>query len=572
MFFLVGAIVILLGAVLLLIGVRGCVVGDDPHCRNCGFNLRGRDAASKRCPECGTELSDAAIRIGERRRRPTMASVGAVMLLVGLAGTGWTGWEFAQSHDWTPWKPTAWLVEDLDSADPMLPGRARRELIRRIESKDFPQAKVDALIDRMLDRQGDRSKTWNPLWGDVVDAAIVNKRIEPTRLARYLRQGVSATLEFKPKIRRGQALSLNLSLRNDRFGSNTRLRGTWAAGPMMLGDVVMFKPWAEQKQETDLAGGAGYGMSLDGSMWTAGGLPDGKHTLHSSVHYKVMVTQPAEAAAWRTEFDVPLSLPVELVPAGATVDEFKVDEARRGEMVKALATARVTHDEKNRVDVRVKALDPPVGVSADVYLTQDGAEQKVGGMRIDAGASRWCNVPAWPKPKFGGVVDVHLRPAQDPADATRRVYTYWGEEIVIRNVTVDAPYDPAFNRDESLRPRVEKSLKIPKLTRNSGASDPRWRIGANLSADAPAVKLSYGVYLRAKDGREVKLTRWDVSPSTGGVGYGTSGPDVDPEGKAMTCDVIYRPDRDWEIHTSDLTPPWGGEVIFRDVPIESSAK
>ena len=263
MLFSLAAFILLLGLVLLIAGVRGRVVGDDPHCRRCGFNLRGRDAASTRCPECGTELSDATIRTGERRRRPAMATAGAILFFVGFAGVGWAGWEFAATHDWTPWKTTSWLVDDLDSADPNLPGQARRELIRRVQSSDVPQSKVDAMMDHLLALQGDQARAWNSAVGDVIDAAIVAKRIEPTRLTRYLKQGVSASLEFKPKIRRGQTLNMSLSLRCDRLGSNTQLRGSWTATPILLDDVEMIKSWAGQKEESGLAGNSGYGMSLD---------------------------------------------------------------------------------------------------------------------------------------------------------------------------------------------------------------------------------------------------------------------------------------------------------------------
>src|SRR5439155_16688901 len=253
----------------------------------------------------------------------------------------------------------------------------------RVQSKDFAQAKVDQLLDRLLQRQGDRSRTWNPMFGDIIDVALIKKRMDGPRVERYLRQGIDAKLEFKPKIRRGQTLSINLSLRGDRYGSFTRLRGTWEGAPIVLDDVTMIKSWAHGLGEGSLTGGGGYGMGIDGKMWTAGNLADGKHTLGTSIRYKVTEIEPSPAASGPISFEVPLSLPVELFPAGATVDEFKVDEAQRDAMNKAVSIARVTHDENGKVDVRIKALGPPMPVSADVILTQGAARQTVGNVRLD---------------------------------------------------------------------------------------------------------------------------------------------------------------------------------------------
>ena len=62
-------LMLLAGAVLLVIGLRGRRVGDHPVCRRCGFDLFGNPAAA-RCPECGADLGvSGAVRTGHLRRR-----------------------------------------------------------------------------------------------------------------------------------------------------------------------------------------------------------------------------------------------------------------------------------------------------------------------------------------------------------------------------------------------------------------------------------------------------------------------------------------------------------------------
>lgn len=96
------ALLIVIGAWLLIRGAVGRRVNDHPICRGCGFDLVGlyeRTATGQvmKCPECGRELSGArGVRIGARRRSGLAIAVGVVMLAVGaapvgmaLSGTNW---------------------------------------------------------------------------------------------------------------------------------------------------------------------------------------------------------------------------------------------------------------------------------------------------------------------------------------------------------------------------------------------------------------------------------------------------------------------------------------------------
>jgi hypothetical protein len=208
-----------------------------------------------------------------------------------------------------------------------------------------------------------------------------------------------------------------------------------------------------------------------------------------------------------------------------------------------------------------------VPIAASVVLTQGDASQKIGQLLIDAGKPpHWVQIYSWQKPRFTGSVDIHLKPDQAAADGQRVLATYWGEEIVIPSINVDAPYDPPFVKDESLRPAVEKSLMVPRLRRIGGDSP----IEVTVEAHGPPIKLVYHILL-VRDGRERLAGHGPVVYNVGGNNsYGTSSPDVDPAHKAATCDVILRPSRDWETSSSDLTPPWAGEVVFHDVKIEST--
>jgi hypothetical protein len=45
--------------------------------------------------------------------------------------------------------------------------------------------------------------------------------------------------------------------------------------------------------------------------------------------------------------------------------------------------------------------------------------------------------------------------------------------------------------------------------------------------------------------------------------------DVDPDHAAEECNVILRPNPDWEKSSNDLNPPWDGQIVIPHVKIES---
>jgi len=210
----------------------------------------------------------------------------------------------------------------------------------------------------------------------------------------------------------------------------------------------------------------------------------------------------------------------------------------------------------------------PIAMAMTVVLKQGSTEQKVGGLLIGAGGGAHWQAPyASDKPKFTGVVDIHLRPDQAVADSQRTLGTYWGEEIVLKDVQVDAPYDPPFNRDESVRAAVVKAIQVPKIERMSAVN----MLSVNTTYIGSPVKLAFQEIL-SWNGHEVVVNPYGgyVSPNAN-QGWGTSCDDVDPLHQASECNVIFRPNPEWEKSSPDLTPPWGGEVVLHHVKIAPPA-
>lgn len=79
---------LLVGAVVLLIvAFRARHIGDEPRCRQCGYDLRGVVDQAQACPECGQSLDTPhAIRRGRRTRDWRWMGVAAGLFVVGLVG------------------------------------------------------------------------------------------------------------------------------------------------------------------------------------------------------------------------------------------------------------------------------------------------------------------------------------------------------------------------------------------------------------------------------------------------------------------------------------------------------
>src|SRR5262245_26880220 len=97
------------GAGLIVRGLVGRRVGDEPRCRRCRYIVKGVE--SGQCPECGLELGPRSIRVGLRYRRRGALALGAVALLAGggLSAAVVSGW--AARTNLYQYLPTGWVTK-----------------------------------------------------------------------------------------------------------------------------------------------------------------------------------------------------------------------------------------------------------------------------------------------------------------------------------------------------------------------------------------------------------------------------------------------------------------------------
>src|SRR5947207_13945165 len=121
----VGALA-LIGLAFLILGLWPQRIGDELRCRKCSYVVE--NISSEKCPECGSILSGKGSVRGRRRRTPLLWIPGLVLLLVALAAAAT---ETYRRVDWYRYKPTRWVINDLEARDGVKEERAFRELMRR---------------------------------------------------------------------------------------------------------------------------------------------------------------------------------------------------------------------------------------------------------------------------------------------------------------------------------------------------------------------------------------------------------------------------------------------------------
>jgi hypothetical protein len=150
-------ILVILGMRLVVTGWRARCDLEYPHCRRCGYNLTG--LTSPRCPECGTHLAPETVVQGWRRA--DLRRIGRGVLLIAIAGAvfGVSQIPYVRHFSRLSLRPTAVLLDDLESGDRTAIMQAAGELLRRESRLDADALKRIAAVARNRYVSGQAS--WN---------------------------------------------------------------------------------------------------------------------------------------------------------------------------------------------------------------------------------------------------------------------------------------------------------------------------------------------------------------------------------------------------------------------------
>src|SRR5258706_3467735 len=201
---IVGSIA-LVGLCLLKIGRWPRRRGNGRYCRSCEYNLSGLTSA--RCPECGAELSVQTEVTGERRRRAGLAWIGALLLIISLAGLGMVWWGPLKQVDWYRYKPSRWVAADLRSTDDELVERAWNELERRRRDRPLSDAVEYTASEAALAEQAKPEDQHGSLEEKLVDyltRRAAAGRPDAGQMDRFFRQANRVELLVRPIVVKGE--------------------------------------------------------------------------------------------------------------------------------------------------------------------------------------------------------------------------------------------------------------------------------------------------------------------------------------------------------------------------------
>ena len=436
---------------LLAVGLRGRRTDDHPVCRRCGYDLTGGPA--DRCPECGGDLSRRrAVRVGHRRRRPTLIAAALALSGVGVATHGWPAVE----------RRPSWLLV----WQTHLPGDAQRAalftLSRRMAAATPTDAVVDGLVDRGLavqaaSRSDDRA--WNGTWGSLIESARKAGRVDPARWATYLRQASLVHLRVRPTVRPGDPLPVVIE-QETRTGDGQML--AWYDRPALRidGRPVPSAGWPGTSSSlVPTWGGRPAGPPeppippVDGRVTR--GLSVGRHEVSATLRVAVLFTTrympfdhapvmgpPPPTMVIDFTADVPVSAAFDVCDAGHEPPVTSVDPARRKMVVEGLRVSGIClrNDGSIQLNVNVDPFQAPPGGVFRVSVRPAGGADRVILPCLDCRLDAWCIPPsARCDPVWIGTAteaDVTFWPDAEAARRMMDATPIWGEPVVIRAVPI----------------------------------------------------------------------------------------------------------------------------------------
>jgi hypothetical protein len=445
-----GILLLLTGWAAWSLGRRGLAVGLHPICAHCSFDLFGLPEDRRHCPECGADiLADSAVLLGHRRplRAPMAAGLAIALLGAGLTGTaavrGYLAW------DASPYKPLRWLVADVDSPDFTLRRRTCTELQTRMAHSRLSQPELQQVADKVLTLQADRTLTWDPHWGDLLQAAHARRPspgspvLAPAAWQRYLSQAPDLAVRIRPRVRTDDPIPLEVTCRL-RAGTDYqnmghielsldaaihlgKLTGTLQGRATSLDQVPLPTTWSL--------------LWLPGAADTQwpDGIPTGVQS--ADVAFTLTARDFAGTTAMRKQT---FSLPLEVLARGeSSVRLVKSPPASVGrEMADAIRWRGLDDGRGNSVlrqsGARLWISGPPVCAAFRVVLRQNGREWGLARLMVrsnDAALVPLEFAPAISGGLQNGPAEIVCLPDPGMAVGTVDVLEVWGESLH-RDLTV----------------------------------------------------------------------------------------------------------------------------------------
>ena len=434
MFIAIGSV----GVVLILLGARNILValrrreGTEPHCRKCNYPLHGLE--SDRCPECGSELAGSNIARGSARPWWRALRPGAVIVVLLGAGMLAACVAQVQNFNWYQYKPTYFVLRDLNSPRGADIQRAWMELVARDSAGSLWKSSRDAMVRFALAHQANAKPPINPL-----DTAVVNYLgmrtlagdLPADQQHRFLDQSARTQVALRAHVRQGDSAPYGLTTESLLPPSGNFWTRITMSELKVDGSVV-----------SKVTGTMEFGQ-MGGSGTFASAAPPPAVGIHHAIE-----TARVEV------FSGPMgdtSRSSRLYVADRQLaGDFAVVRRGEGELIRGVFDPKSEAAAKAAVSVRdfkydaklrqlggqIQFQNPPTDMAFEAWARYGGKEVSLGffSCRAGAGISGYATSNAVDAPT--GMIDVILVPSEKAAADTLDIYSYWNGKIELRNVAM----------------------------------------------------------------------------------------------------------------------------------------
>lgn len=350
--------------------------------------------------------------------------------------------------NWIQITPVSWLRASARAGTGPASDRALNELVRRLNASKLSSEQIDTLVSDALKVQADLTRTWQPDWGNIIEAARGKGAVSDEDWETYAKQAVAGafTLQVRPEVRRGDPLPYRIRELAGRVGNGDAFWVSHERGQLKLGNVTHTSGGSGGSLLTPFGGGSfGSYASLTPEEWAR--IPDGPQEAHVTLAFTVREYQSnPDRGPVITEQSVTLTSQWEIVradqPTVTVTSPSEHREAVRDSLKNIELTRRKQADGTPYLEGMFRLNQPPMDLAFDVVLRSGSREWKQGTVSIVSGGNTHWSTSSEDVPDADVTkVDVVFVPSEEVARQTVGLTNIWGETVVIPDVPIKS--DPS---------------------------------------------------------------------------------------------------------------------------------
>lgn len=209
---------IAVGAMLVLLGLRGRRINRNPCCKQCGFDLAAHYPQSPTCPECGAGIKLARfVQMGQRRRMWSLVVLGLPLIVLPMAPIAVVLFASITRTDLSRYKPLPlllWEARNLPEPDVKASGAFLYD--KQLKGQLTPE-EYDRVLAAAFAMQANADRPFPDEWGEIVDQARLDGKVNDEQVAAVRMAGAAAKWQCRPMVHAGMNLPIFCEAKGNRL-------------------------------------------------------------------------------------------------------------------------------------------------------------------------------------------------------------------------------------------------------------------------------------------------------------------------------------------------------------------